>query len=339
MDPVADRYSRQTRFAGIGEVGQRRLRESSVVIVGCGALGSVSAEMLVRAGIGRLTIVDRDFVEESNLQRQSLFTEAHAAQNLPKAAAARETLASINSEVEVRGLVVDLIPENVHDLCRDAGVVVDGTDNFETRYLINDWCVKERTPWVYGACLGAYGVSFVIRPALGPCLQCLFQSPPEAGSFETCDTAGIIAPIVHLVSAWQVTQTLKLLVGQDVSEQLLVADLWRDQLRTVPIRRDVDCACCQARRFEFLEGEGIGRSIRLCGRNAVQVSPGVESRVDFETVAQRLADTGIIRFNGYMMRIQVEGYDISLFPDGRSVIKGTEDPAEARSIYSKYIGS
>jgi molybdopterin-synthase adenylyltransferase len=339
MDLVADRYSRQTRFAGIGEVGQGKLRESRVVLIGCGALGSVSAEMLVRAGIGSLTIVDRDFVEESNLQRQSLFTEADAARSLPKALAAQQALLQINSEVEVRGLVEDLVPDNADELCRGAGVLVDGTDNFETRFLINDWCVKETTPWIYGACLGAYGVSLAIRPGLGPCLQCLLQGPPEAGSMETCDTAGIISPIVHLIASWQVTQTLRLLVGQPASEQLLVADLWRDQFRTVAVRRDADCSCCGAGHFEFLEGERIGRTVRLCGRNAVQVTPSVQSRVDFGALAQRLADTGIIQFNGYMMRVQVDGYDIALFPDGRSVIKGTEDPAEARSIYSKYIGS
>jgi molybdopterin-synthase adenylyltransferase len=339
MGPVTDRYSRQTRFAGIGELGQRRLRETHVVVVGCGALGSVNAEMLARAGIGRLSIIDRDFVEESNLQRQSLFTEADALQNIPKALAARRALQAVNSEVEVFGHVADLTPENVDDLCRDVAVVVDGTDNFETRYLINDWCVKQKTPWVYGACLGAYGVSFAIRPGQGPCLQCLLQSPPEAGSVETCDTAGIIAPIVHLVSAWQVTQTLRLLVGQPTTDRMLVAELWSEQLRAVAVKRDPDCRCCAGGQFGFLKGEGTGRTIKLCGRNAVQVSPGVESRVDFGAVAQRLADTGIIQFNGYMMRIQVEGYDIALFPDGRSVIKGTEDPAEARSIYSRYIGS
>lgn len=338
---VSDRYSRQVLFSGIGKTGQERIRAARVVVIGCGALGTVNAEMLARAGVGSLTIIDRDFVEESNLQRQGLFAEQDARDGLPKAVAAERALKAINSEVLVRGLVEDVTHENIEALCRGADVIVDGTDNFETRYLINDFCVKHAVPWIYGACLGSYGIAFAFRPGLTPCLRCLFEQPPAAGEVETCDTAGILAPAVHAVAAFQTTQVLKLLVGESTAGEIFHIDVWKGTAGTLRVggKRTEECPCCNERRFSFLEGKEKDRLTRLCGRDAVQVWPRRTGRVDFQELAKRLERTGKVRFNEYMMRIQINGYEIALFPDGRSIIKGTDDFAEARAVYAKYIGS
>ena len=312
-----------------------------VIIVGCGALGTVTAEMLARAGVGRLKIIDRDFVEESNLQRQSLFTEEDARKGLPKAIAAVNALRTINTEVHLEAIVQDVTWENMETLCEESEIIVDGTDNFETRFLINDISVKRRTPWIYGACVGSYGISFAFRPPLTPCLQCLFDQPPEVGSVDTCDTVGILAPVVHAVAAYQVTHALKLMVGESPEPRLLQLDVWNSNWRTIGAAqaRNQTCSCCVERQFRFLEGKQRSRLTRLCGRNAVQVSPQRRMQVDFHELSQRLGKSAQVDFNEYIMRIRVNGYEISLFTDGRSIVRGTEDFSEARAVYAKYVGS
>ena len=334
------RYSRQILFPAIGADGQERLGRASVVIVGCGALGSVAAEQLGRAGIGSLRIVDRDFVEESNLQRQSLFTEEHARLALPKAVAAESVLGTMNSKVRVNGVVEDLTRRNVEALCGGSDLILDGTDNFETRYLLNDYSLRTGRTWIYGACVGSYGTAFAFRPRITPCLQCLFPQPPAPGSAETCDTSGILAPVVHIVASYQVTQVLKILVGSEPSSTMLKFDVWENRVKLVSLQgaRDPDCLCCGALQLRFLEGRDRRYSVRLCGRNAVQVQPGEDSRMDLPQVARRLRPSGKVSLNDYMMKLQVNGYELALFRDGRAIIRGTEDETEARAIYARYIG-
>ena len=338
---MTDRYSRQTLFSPIGQSGQEKIGFSKVVVIGCGALGSVSSEMLTRAGVGHLKLIDRDFVEESNLQRQSLFTEEDAQRGLPKVVALQRALQAINSDVQLEGIVQDLSWENIEQLCQDSHLILDGTDNFETRFLINDFAVKSRIPWVYGACVGSYGVSFAFQPKVTACLQCLFDRTPEAGTVDTCDTVGILAPVVHAVSAYQVTQVMKLLVGQSPAPEILQIDVWKGTWRIIEAgeARNPDCCCCGQHQFRFLEGKEKTRLTRLCGRNAVQVSPRRSLNVDFEKLSRRLEKSAQVDFNEYIMRIRVNGYEIALFADGRSIVRGTEDFAEARAVCAKYIGS
>lgn len=340
MAAMSNRYSRQILFSGIGKEGQQKIRSARAVLIGCGALGTVSAEMLVRAGIGSLRIIDRDFVEESNLQRQSLFVEEDAREGLPKAAAAEKALRAINSDVEIQGCIQDVTWENLDSLCRDFALVIDGTDNFETRFLINDWAVRCGVSWIYGACVASYGTAFAFRPKQTPCLRCLLEKPPELGRTETCDTAGILAPAVHVVAAFQVAQALKILVGQDPLPEMLQVDVWQGQWRTLRVTQvpDSECPCCGRGEFEFLSGREKARSTRLCGRGAVQVSPSPGTRIDFEELGRRLQKSAQVDVNSYLMRIRVDGYDIALFRDGRSIIKGTDDPVQAKAIYARYIG-
>ena len=334
------RYSRQILFPPVGAEGQERLGRSRVVIVGCGALGSVAAEQLVRAGIGDVRLIDRDFVEESNLQRQCLFTEDHARRALPKAVAAESVLASMNSQVRVHGVVKDLTHRNVETLCGESDLILDGTDNFETRYLLNDYSLRTGMTWIYGACVGSYGAAFAFRPRVTPCLQCLFPQPPAPGSAETCDTSGILAPVVHLVASYQVVQVLKILVDSEPASTMLKADVWENRMKLVSLEgaHDPDCPCCGALELRFLEGRKRRHSVRLCGRNSVQVQPGEDSRMDLPQVARRLRPSGSVSLNDHMMKLEVNGYELALFRDGRAIIRGTEDETEARAIYARYIG-
>ncbi len=338
---MTDRYSRQILFSAIGEAGQKRIKAAKVVLVGCGALGTVSSEMLTRAGIGKLTLIDRDFVEESNLQRQSLFTEKDAQQGLPKAAVAERELRAINSDVEVEGVIEDVTWQNIDRLCRDSDLIVDGTDNFETRFLMNDFAVKEEVPWIYGACVGSYGVAFAFQANRSPCLQCLFEQPTDVGTTETCDTAGILAPIVHVIAAFQVAQSMKILVGESPPQEILQIDVWTGTWQTISAEkaRNQQCRCCGKHQFHFLEGQENKKLTRLCGRNAVQISPPRPTRSDFQKISKRLDKSAQIDLNEYLLRIRVDGYEIALFADGRSIIRGTDDFTEARAIYAKYIGN
>lgn len=335
-----ERYSRQVLFSAIGPEGQERIRRSRVTIIGCGALGSANAEMLARAGVGTLCIVDRDFVDLSNLQRQTLFTESHVAEGLPKAVAAARVLSNINSEVAVEDRVEDVTSANIGELCADSNLVIDGTDNFETRFLLNDYSVETGTPWVYGACVGSAGAAFAFIPGQTACLRCLFPVPPQTGTAETCETAGIISPVVHVVASYQVTQALRILSGHSAAAGLLQVDVWKNSWRTVSLgeRPDPTCECCGLGRRAFLSPGTESRTTQLCGRGAIQISPPNRLGVPFEELAERLSGIGSVQFNSYMMRIKVEKYEIALFPDGRAIIHGTDDPAQARSVYARYIG-
>lgn len=337
---MTERYSRQILFGGIGVAGQEKLGSSRVTVVGCGALGSVSSEILARAGIGHLKIIDRDFVEVSNLQRQSLFTEADATACTPKAVAAERALRAINSEIEIVGVVADVTYQSISALFANTDVVVDGSDNFEVRFLINDYCVKNGIPWLYGAALGSYGISFAIVPGKTPCLCCLFPEVPGSGTVETCETAGILAPVSHIISAFQSSQVLKLLVNGSVSDKVLQVDIWDDVVRTISVGKPLaSCSCCQEVDFRFLDGKEKALMNRLCGRSAVQLSPLKSGQIDLVAVARRLSTSLEVKANEYLLRAVAGEHEIVLFSDGRTVIKGTDDYAEARAVYSKYIGN
>jgi len=337
-----ERYSRQILFDGIGEAGQRRLRESRALIVGCGALGSAQAEALARAGVGRLRIVDRDFVESSNLQRQTMFTESDAAERIPKAIACARHLGEINSEIVTEPEVADVNHSNVERFIADCDIVLDGTDNFATRYLVNDACVKHGINWIYGAAVGSYGVTMTIRPAVTPCLRCVFEEAPPAASAPTCDTAGVIMPIISIVSAVQVTEALKLLIGKTESlhQSLMQFDVWRNDWRRIALGKpNSECATCARREFETLRADTRDFAAVLCGRNAVQISPTQPSHVDFEALVRRLQSVGEVKANDYLIRFRAGEYELTVFHDARSIIRGTDDVATARSLYAKYVGN
>ena len=338
----SDRYSRQARFAGIGAAGQERLRAGRVLVVGCGALGTVAVDLLARAGVGRLTVVDRDFVELSNLQRQLLFDEADAAAGTPKAVAAAAAVARINSEVEVRPVVADVTPDNVERLVEDAQVVLDGTDNFETRLLVNDACVKRAVPWIYGGAIGSTGMSMTVLPGETPCFRCTFPRRPQAGTMATCETAGVLASTIVTVAALQFTEVVKLLVGdrEHLRKGLFAFDVWSNQHeQAVQLERSPECPCCGLRQFEFLEARATSRTATLCGRNAVQVSPGHPMTLDLPELGRRLQGVGTVSSTAYLMRLTVGAHELTIFPDGRAIIKGTNDVAAARSLYSRYVGA
>lgn len=337
--PIEDRYSRQVLFPGIGAEGQRRLLCSRVAVVGCGATGSAVAALLARAGVGHLIILDRDYVEPSNLQRQSLFDESDAAESLPKAIAAQRRIAAFNSEIEARGLVADLAPDNIEEFLGGAQMVLDATDNFETRYLVNDYCVKNSLPWIYAAAVASYGVTMNILPGETACLSCIFPAAPQ-GTVETCDTSGILNSVVNQVASIEATEAIKFLVGarDKMRRTLLSFDAWSNEhseIATSSPRRD--CYTCGAREFPYLSGEGRPH-ITLCGRNSVQIH---ERRrpIDFGEMNSRLAPHGTVKHNQFVLKFWHDPYEMTLFPDGRAIIKGTTDIAIARSLYARYVGS
>jgi adenylyltransferase/sulfurtransferase len=337
-----DRYSRQILFPGIGAEGQDRLGDARAVIIGCGALGSAQAEALARAGVGRLRIVDRDFVEASNLQRQTMFTESDANERLPKAVACVKRIALINSEVETEAEVLDVNHSNIERLVSDCDVVVDGTDNFATRYLINDACVKNDVNWIYGAAVGSYGVTMTIRPHVTPCLRCVFEEAPPVGSAPTCDTAGVIMPIISVVAAVQVTEALKLLTGQvdKLHNSLMQFDVWSNDWRRIALKSPLpDCATCGLGKYETLEAESADFAAALCGRNAVQVSPQKPTQLDLKALSEKLKALGEVKVNDYLVRCNVGDYELTIFQDARSIIRGTDDLTTARSLYAKYVGT
>jgi adenylyltransferase/sulfurtransferase len=341
--PSTDRYSRQILFAEIGAEGQRRLRESRVLIIGCGALGSAQAESLARAGVGRLRIVDRDFVEFSNLQRQTMFTEADATDRLPKVIACAKHLRKINSDVTVEPEIADVNYSNIEQLIEDCAVVIDGTDNFATRYLINDACIKHDVNWIYGAAVGSYGVTMTIRPNATPCLRCIFPEAPPAASAPTCDTAGVIMPIINIVAAVQVTEALKLLTGSvgDLHGSLMQFDVWRNEWRRISVGAPSPiCSTCAEREFATLDSSSSQEfAAVLCGRHAVQISPPQPAQVDLNSLGRRLASAGEVNGNEYLLRFRTGDFEMTVFQDARSIIRGTEDIATARSLYAKYVGN
>lgn len=338
----SDRYSRQILFAGIGANGQRRLLSSRALIVGCGALGSAQAESLARAGVGKLRVVDRDFVEFSNLQRQTMFTEADASDRLPKVIACANHLREINSNVAVEPEIADVNHSNIERLIEKCDVVIDGTDNFATRYLINDACVKHNVNWIYGAAVGSYGVTMTIRPNITPCLRCIFTEAPPAASAPTCDTAGVIMPIINIVAAVQVSEALKLLTGktEDLHNSLMQFDVWRNDWRHISVGEPAkDCPTCANREFETLHSDSREFAAVLCGRHAVQISPAQPAQVDLNMLGQRLAAAGEVNGNDYLLRFRTGEIEMTVFQDARSIIRGTDDIAIARSLYAKYIGN
>jgi len=333
-----ERYSRQILFAPIGSVGQERICKAKVAIVGCGAIGASVCTLLARAGAGTLRVIDRDYVEASNLQRQVLFDEDDAHQSLPKAEAARRKLAAINSEVRVESHATDLTPRTV-SLLEDADVVLDCTDNFETRYLINDFSVKTSQSWIYAAAVGSYAVTMNVLPGETACLACIFPEPPM-GTFATCETAGILSSAANYVASVQVAEALKLLVGDrtHLRRTLLSLDLWTNERSEISASEPrADCRVCGERLFDHLEGKGHPQ-ITLCGRNSVQIHER-ERPVDFKEMSSRLSPHGSVRYNEMVLKFWRDAYEMTLFRDGRAIIKGTTDPAVARSLYARFVGS
>jgi adenylyltransferase/sulfurtransferase len=342
---LVERYSRQVLFPGIGPQGQQQLAAAHVAIAGCGATGAAAASLLARAGVGSITIIDRDYVEESNLQRQVLFDEADAREALPKAIAAQRKIAGFNSDVRIHAHVVDLVPANIHQLLAPASIVLDATDNFETRYLLNDYAIEQQKPWIYTAAIGAYAATMNILPGHTACLACIFPVPP-GGTVETCDTAGILNTAVNLAASITVTETLKFLTGHAslMRRTLLSHDLWSNQRTEISAAAPrPGCSVCGERNFIHLAGANRPQ-ITLCGRNSVQIHEH-NRPVDFAQLRTRLEPHGSVRSNDMLLRFQLPqrsgdpGYTITLFPDGRALIQGTTDVGLARSLYARYIGS
>ena len=340
------RYSRQMLLAQIGEQGQRKISKARVILVGCGALGTVLADTLVRAGVGSLRIIDRDIVELSNLQRQVLFDEQDARLGTPKAVAAAQRLAGINSLVQVEPVVADVHAGNIESLLEGASVILDGTDNFETRFLINDVAVKHRIAWVYGACVAADGMVMTIVPHHTPCLRCVWERPPPPGISPTCDTVGVFASIVHIVAGLQAMEAIKIITSQldAVAPGLMQIDAWRGQFSRFDMqgaRERGECPCCGRGVFEYLDAGPRQPAASLCGRDAVQVHAAPGTSLDFESLAAKVGPVAKSppTFNRYLLRFEVDHVQVTVFRDGRAIIKGTCEPDEARSIYARYIGA
>ncbi len=343
-DGISSRYDRQARFAPLGVEGQRRLASARALVCGCGALGSVVAETLVRAGVGFVRIVDRDFVELNNLQRQVLYDEQDVVGNLPKAIAAANKLRRINSEIEIEPIVADITHLNIAKLAGDIDVIVDGTDNFGTRLLVNDFAVKHGKPWVYGGCIGAEGQTMTILPGETACLACLIADAPPPGTTPTCDTAGIIGPIVNVVASIEAAEALKILSGhrEAVSRRLAIIDLWDNQVRHVDLTKLAvggDCRVCKHREFLWLSGERGDASAVLCGRNAVQLSAVAGTAISLDDLASRLKPVGRVERNPYLVRLYIDSYVLTVFADGRTIVGGTNDVATARTVQARYIGA
>ena len=344
-----ERYSRQMRVPGIGKAGQERILNSRVTLCGVGALGTVLANTLVRAGVGHVRIIDRDFVEPSNLQRQVLFDESDVTNNLPKAEAAATKLRQINSNVTIEAIVADIDRSNIEGFCQDADLILDGTDNFEVRYTINDAAIKLNKPWVYGGAVGVEGMTMTIIPGETPCLRCVFEQSPGPGEVGTCETAGVLGPIVGIVASFQATEALKILAGkpETINRELYMLNIWENTSRRVKIAplkgRKGKCPCCALRQFEWLDGEHGTQTTSLCGRNAVQVSQRRAGSLNFAELRKSLDGATAVSANKFLMKFTVtegsDGYEFTVFPDGRAIIKGTDDTERARVLYAKYIGN
>jgi len=344
--PELARYSRQMLFEPLGDQGQHRLLASRVTLIGCGGLGTVLASTLVRAGVGFLRIVDRDYIELNNLQRQVLFDEDDVAANLPKAEAARRKLQRINADVTVEAVVSDVSHRNIERLTDGADLLLDGTDNFETRFLINDLAVKTDRPWVHGACAGARGLSVPILPGETPCLRCIFEQAPPPALNLTSDTVGILGPVVNMVASHQAIEAIKILTGrvEAVDRRLLSFDAWTGRVVQIDVQKardQEDCPCCGRKEFEYLDGKDAGSDVTLCGRDTVQVTPPGKMDIDFAAIADRIRAAGDAepRFNTFMLRARIEPVELAVFADGRAIVRGTGDPEEARGVYAKYVGA
>jgi len=341
-EAVPSRYSRQVLFNGIGNSGQARIIASRVAMVGCGALGTMQASLLVRAGVGTLRIIDRDFVEESNLQRQILFDEEDVRSVMPKAVAAEKKLRSANSLVKIEGLVEDLNASSVDRLLGGFDLIMDASDNFDVRFLINDYAIKNRIPWIYGACVGSYGLTFPVLPGESACLRCIFESAPPAGISPSCDTAGVIGPIVSVIAGMQAAEALKILANQKdrVSRKITTVDLWDNRHEAVDLPSPhPDCPCCGRHAFPYLDGSLGADVTTLCGRNSVQIRRREGAYINLDDLAKRLEPVGRLEKNRFLLRAAIEGYQLTVFSDGRAIISGTYDSAIAKSLYARYIGN
>jgi len=339
-----ERYSRQILFASLGEGGQQKLLGSSAVLVGCGALGTVVANLLVRAGVGRLRIIDRDFVELSNLQRQTLFEESDAREALPKAVAAERRLRAINSDVRVEGIVSDVTSGNARELLSGFPLILDGTDNFETRLLLNDAAIFLQIPWIYAAVVGSYGVTMTIRPGQTACLACLLESGEKnaaPGAEATCDTIGVLNAAAGAIASIEAAEALKFLAGKPeaMNDRLVACDVWAGRFQSIRVARNPDCRACSRGEFRYLEGE-VQPHITLCGRDSVQIHER-NRKLDLAQLSERLENVsgGEVRNNEFLLRLRVPPYEMTIFADGRAIVKGTKDPAVARSLYARYIGA
>jgi molybdopterin/thiamine biosynthesis adenylyltransferase len=337
-----ERYSRQILFNEIGKDGQEKLSTSHVLLVGCGALGASHAEMLARAGVGKLRIVDRDFVEYTNLQRQTLFKESDAEFRMPKAAAAAARIGEINSGIEVEAIVADVNNSNIESLIEDCDLVLDGTDNFQVRYLLNDACVKHGKTWIYGAAVSSYGTTMTIIPGETPCLRCIFEEMPDAGSSPTCDTAGVIMPIISSISSVQVTEAIKLLVSKRdaLHGSLMQIDIWQNDWRKIKLAGpNRGCKTCTKGEFEFLDAESQEFAAILCGRNAIQIAPARSNGFELDNLADKIQFITAVTQNAFLLRFTIDNHEITVFKDGRAIVRGTDNISTARSLYAKYIGS
>jgi adenylyltransferase/sulfurtransferase len=342
MTVSLERYSRQMLLPGWGQEGQQRLGQKTVVVVGCGALGSHIASHLVRAGVGRIVLADRDFVEWHNLPRQALYSEADAEAGMPKAVAAARRLGQINSQVEIEEHVIDVSADTVEDLIFGADLVLDGADNFEVRYLVNEACIKHGIPWVYGGVLGSYGLMAAIVPGETPCLHCLLGPMPPPGAVPTCETAGVLGTVVAVIAALEVTEGLKILLERDdeLLRSLAMVDVWKGDFERVQTQKGTaTCPVCDEGRYELLEADLGSAAVVLCGRTAVQVTPRPARRMDLALLAERLGDAGLVSANEYLLRLEVEGVELTVFADGRTIVKGTDDTAQARALFARYVGS
>lgn len=340
-DSSLNRYSRQERFAELGAAGQARLASASVLICGCGALGSVIAERLARAGVGHLRLVDRDWVEWTNLQRQTLFEEADATAMRPKAVAAADALQRINSEIRIEPIVDDLTYLNLREMATGCDLILDGTDNFETRFLLNDYCVQTSTPWVHGGCLGASGQVMTIIPGKTACFRCLLPEMPPRDFMQTCDSAGVLGPAVSLIAAWQAAEALKILSGHAdaVCDGLLLLDSWHTSCRIVKLSRSEQCVCCGQLLFPYLSGEIRSEATVLCGKDAVQIDGPHLARSTLDSIAERLAHAGELHKNAFFVRLKLPKHTLTVFRGGRTVVEGTTDLAEAKSIVARTLGA
>lgn len=335
-----DRYIRQTIFAPLGRAGQAKLQAARVVLVGCGANGTVIANTLARAGVGALVIADRDYVELNNLQRQVLFDEEDVARGTPKAVAAAEKLHRVNSSIHIEGKVTDVNSENIEELIEGANLVLDGTDNFETRFLINDACVKHGIAWIYAGAVASYGMTMTIVPHVTACLRCVFPHEPPPGTLATCDTAGVLAPIVGVMGSLAAAEAIKYLAGVGTRNSGFIhVDVWENSFESFSIARRPDCPTCGKGEYDYLEGERSGAATAyLCGRDAVQVNPGRGHTVSLLALAERLRPVGQVSVNDYLVKFTIDSYELTIFPDARAIVKGTDDAAVARTLYAKYVG-
>jgi molybdopterin-synthase adenylyltransferase len=335
------RYARQRILPVIGNEGQKRLQQSRAVVLGVGALGTHAADALARAGIGYLRLVDRDVPELSNLQRQVLFDTDDVERGIPKAAAAVDRLRAVNPEIEIEPVVTDINPTNIEELIRDVDLIIDGSDNFELRYLLNDAAVKSGKPWIYGGVISTHGMTMVIRPGETPCLRCIFPDAPAPGDAPTCDTAGVLGPAVAMVAAIQSTEAIKFLSGSvdSLSRSLTMLDVWELTFRQIELGEpDPDCPTCGRHQFDFLDRQSPRQTTDLCGSDSIQIMIDPAPRISLEDLSNRLRDAGTVYHNAYLLRFQTDGYQLTVFPDGRAIVKGTTDPAEARSLYARYVG-